>query len=79
MKTLRKTPRFKHVWLWLGAFILPICAGASQGDFYPSYEAKIVGHCGFVGETNTSNVLAARRPKSIPVCAAGFSARLHGF
>jgi len=44
MKTLRKTPRFKCVWLWLGAFILPICAGASQGDFYPSYEAKIVGH-----------------------------------
>jgi hypothetical protein len=44
MKTLRKTQRFKCAWLWLGAFILPICAGASQGDFYPSYEAKIVGH-----------------------------------
>jgi hypothetical protein len=44
MKTRRKIPSFKHVWLWLGAFILPICAVASQGDFYPSYEAKIVGH-----------------------------------
>ena len=44
MKTLRKTPRFKCIWLWLGAFVLPLCAGASQGDFYPSYEAKIVGH-----------------------------------
>ncbi len=44
MKTIRKTPRFRHVWLLLGAFVLPICAGASQGDFYPSYEAKIVGH-----------------------------------
>ena len=44
MKTLRKTSRFKCVWLWLGAFILPICAGASPGDFYPSYQTKIIGH-----------------------------------
>lgn len=43
MKTIRKAPRFKHVWLLLGAFFLPICAGASMGDFYPSYETKIVG------------------------------------
>lgn len=50
MKTFRKTPRFKRVWLWLGAFVLPICAGASQGDFYPSYQAKIVGHLALSGK-----------------------------
>jgi hypothetical protein len=44
MKTIRKAPRFKHVWLLLGALVLPICAGASTGDFYPSYQTKIVGH-----------------------------------
>ena len=44
MKTIRKTPRFECLWLLLGAFVLPICAGASTGDFYPSYATKIVGH-----------------------------------
>jgi hypothetical protein len=44
MTTIRKTSRFKQVWLLLGAFVLPICAGASTGDFYPSYQTKIVGH-----------------------------------
>ena len=44
MKTIRKAPRFKHVWLLLGAFVLPICADASTGDFYSSYETTIVGH-----------------------------------
>jgi hypothetical protein len=44
MKTIRKTLRFECLWLLLGAFVLPICAGASTGDFYPSYETKIVGH-----------------------------------
>jgi len=44
MKMIRKASRFRRVWLLLGAFVLPICAGASQGDFYPTYEAKIVGH-----------------------------------
>jgi hypothetical protein len=44
MTTIHKTSRFKHVWLLLGAFVLPICAGASTGDFYPSYQTKIVGH-----------------------------------
>jgi hypothetical protein len=44
MKTIRKVPRLMHLWLLLGAFVLPICAGASTGDFYPSYQTKIVGH-----------------------------------
>jgi hypothetical protein len=44
MKTIRKTLRFECLWLLLGAFVLPICAGASTGDFYPSYQTKIVGH-----------------------------------
>jgi hypothetical protein len=44
MKTIRNTLRFECLWLLLGAFVLPICAGASTGDFYPSYETKIVGH-----------------------------------
>jgi hypothetical protein len=44
MKTIRKAPRLKHVWLLLGAFVLPICAGASTGGFCPSCETKIVGH-----------------------------------
>jgi hypothetical protein len=44
MKTIRKTLRFECLWLLLGAFVLPICAGASTGDFYPTYETKIVGH-----------------------------------
>lgn len=51
MKTLRNTARFKRVWLWLAAFVLPICAGASQGDFYPSYQAKIVGHLALSGKS----------------------------
>jgi hypothetical protein len=51
MKTLRKAPRFKCVWLWLGAFVLPICAGTSQGDFYPSYQAKVVGQVALPGKT----------------------------
>jgi hypothetical protein len=44
MRTIRGHLGFKHVWLLLAACILPICASASPGDFYPSYEAKIVGH-----------------------------------
>lgn len=44
MKTFHKTPRFNRVWLWLIAFVLPICAVASPGDFYPAYVAKVVGH-----------------------------------
>jgi len=44
MRTIRNTRRFDYLWLLLGVFVLPICAGASTGDFYPSYETKIVGH-----------------------------------
>jgi hypothetical protein len=63
MKTFREKLSFKCVWLWLGAFILPICAGASQGDFYPSYEAKIVGHVVLSGKPTRQMTLqqAGRR------------------
>jgi hypothetical protein len=44
MKTIRKTPRFECLGLLFGVFVLPMCAGAFAGDFYPSYETKIVGH-----------------------------------
>jgi hypothetical protein len=44
MKTIRKILMFECLWLLLGAVVLPICAGASAGDFYPSYQTKIVGH-----------------------------------
>jgi hypothetical protein len=50
MKTIRKTPRFECLWLLLGAFVLPLCAGASTGDFYPSYETKIVAHVALSGK-----------------------------
>lgn len=51
MKTFREQLSLKCVWLWLGVFIIvPICAAASQGDFYPSYEAKIVGHVALSGK-----------------------------
>jgi hypothetical protein len=50
MKTIRKTPRFECLWLLLGAFVLPICAGASTGDFYPSYQTKIVSHVALSGK-----------------------------
>jgi hypothetical protein len=51
MKTIRKAPRFRHVWWLLGVLLFPICAGASTGDFYPSYETKIVGHVVLSGKT----------------------------
>jgi hypothetical protein len=51
MKTIRKAPRFKHVWWLLGVLLFPVCAGASTGDFYPSYETKIVGHVVLSGKT----------------------------
>lgn len=44
MKTIRENHRLGYVWLALVVLVLPICAGASTGDFYTSYEAKIVGH-----------------------------------
>lgn len=50
MKTIRKTRRFDCVLLLLGALVLPIYAGASPGDFYPSYETKIVGHLALSGK-----------------------------
>ena len=50
MKTIRNTLRFECLWLLLGAFVLPICAGASTGDFYPSYETKIVAHVALSGK-----------------------------
>jgi hypothetical protein len=42
MRTIHKTRNC--LWLLLCAFVLPICAGACAGDFYSSYETKIVGH-----------------------------------
>jgi hypothetical protein len=50
MKLTPKTPSFECLWLLLGAFVLPICAGASTGDFYASYETKIVGHVALSGK-----------------------------
>lgn len=49
MKTIRGTRKFECVWLVLGLLILPICAVASQGDFYTSYEATVVGHVALPG------------------------------
>lgn len=49
MKTIRMTRKFEWAWLALGALVLPICAFASPGDFYTSYEAKIVGHVALSG------------------------------
>jgi hypothetical protein len=50
MKPIRKTPRFECLWLLLGAFVLPVCAGASTGDSYASYETKIVGNGALSGK-----------------------------
>jgi len=44
MKTISRPRKFECVWLAIGVFVLPICAFASAGDFYASYEAKIIGH-----------------------------------
>jgi hypothetical protein len=44
MKTIPKTRRFECLWVLVGAFLLPLCAGASTGDLYPSYTTKIVAH-----------------------------------
>jgi hypothetical protein len=44
MRKICNTRRFECLWLLLAVFGLPICAGASTGDFYPSYQTKIVGH-----------------------------------
>jgi hypothetical protein len=49
MKTIRKARGFERVWLALGILVLPICAGASTGDFYTSHETKIVGHIALPG------------------------------
>lgn len=50
MKTIRKTPRFQCLWWLLGAIVLPICAGASAGDFYRSYQTKIVSQVALSGK-----------------------------
>jgi len=44
MKTIRRTRKFGCVWLAIGVLVVPICAVASAGDFYPTNETKIVGH-----------------------------------
>lgn len=44
MRTIRKIPKFDCVLLLFSAIVLSIRAGASTGDFYPSYEAKIIAH-----------------------------------
>jgi len=44
MKTIWKTKRIEWVAMALCAFSLTICASASPGDFYPSYEARVVAH-----------------------------------
>jgi hypothetical protein len=49
MKTSRRTRKFEWVWLALGVFVLPVWAVASTGDFYTSYETKIVGHVALPG------------------------------
>ena len=50
MKAIRRTRTFERVWLALGILLLPICAVASAGDFYTSYEAQIVGHLALSGK-----------------------------
>jgi hypothetical protein len=49
MKTIRNTRGFECVWLALGVFLFPICAGASAADLYISHETKIVGHIALPG------------------------------
>jgi hypothetical protein len=50
MKTIRRTRKLECVWLAIVVLVLPICALASAGDFYTSYEAKIVGHLALSGK-----------------------------
>lgn len=50
MKTIRNTPRFECLWWLLGAFVLPICAGASAGDVYRSCQTKIVSQVALSGK-----------------------------
>ena len=57
MKTIRRTRKFERVWLALGILLLPICAVASAGEFYTSYEAKIVGHLALSGKPTRQMIL----------------------
>jgi hypothetical protein len=51
MRMICKTRRWECVWLGLGALFVSVCAGASTGDFYASYQAKVVGHVALQGKT----------------------------
>jgi hypothetical protein len=50
MKTICNSRRFECACLAVGALFLTICAGASTGDFYPSYEARIIAHVALQGK-----------------------------